>query len=279
MTELEPVERARELARESRFLSLCRVGFFGRGLLYVLIAYLALRTGKTEDVAGIFEYLNAGIGRLVLMAIAVGLAAYGLWRLADGVFAIENPGGGYKASGLRLTAGAVGLIYLYLAFQAMRVLLGSDAGDMDAHRQARMVLDWPGGNLVLALAAIGLAAAGLVQLWVAQTCRFLEPLDRRVISPIVRWLGRIGYAARGIVFVMIGYLLGRAAINGLSHEAGGIEEALDLLNRPMLFVIAVGLFLFGLFSMVESFYRRIHEPPPAQQMKRQLAEQLPGPGN
>ena len=30
----------------------------------------------------------------------------------------------------------------------------------------------------------------------------------------------------------------------------------------------------GLFSMVEALYRRIHEPPPPDEMKRELAEKL-----
>ena len=274
MTGAEPAQRARELARESRFLRLCRVGFFGRGLLYVLIAFLALRTGQTEDVTGIFEYLNHGAGRLVLMAIAAGLAAYGLWRLADAAFATENPGGDGRAKRLRLSAGGIGLIYLFLALQAGLILLGGNAGDSSPQRQADMVMDWPGGDVVLGLVGLGFIAGGFVQLWIARTCRFLEPLDARALSPMVRWLGRIGYAARGIVFIIVGFMLGRAATDGRSSEAGGLEQALDLLSPPLLFAIASGLFLFGLFSMVEALYRRIHEPPPPDEMKRQLADKL-----
>jgi hypothetical protein len=273
VTGAEPVERARELARESRFLSLCRIGFFGRGLLYLLIGYLALRTGQTEDVAGIFDYLNDGAGRLLLLAIGLGLAAYGLWRLADGAFGIEHPGSTGRAKRLRIAAAVIGVIYLYLAFVAARVLLGGDSEGSPQH-QARMVLDWPGGSLVLGLVALALIASGFVQLRNAWTCSFLEPLDRRALSPLVRWLGRIGYAARGIIFLIVGFLLARAAVEGLSSKAGGMEEALDLLSRPLLFTMAIGLFLFGLFSMVEALYRRIHEPPPPEEMKRELAEKL-----
>jgi len=274
VTGAEPVQRARELARESRFLSLCRIGFLGRGLLYLLIGYLALRTGQTEDVAGIFDYLNEGAGSLLLLAIALGLAAYGLWRLTDGAFGIEHPGSSGRAKRLRIAAAVIGCIYLYLAFVAARVLLGGDPGDDSPQHQARMVLDWPGGSLVLGLVASALLASGFVQMWSAWTCSFLAPLDRRALSPLVRWLGRIGYAARGVIFVIVGFMLIRAAVEGLSSKAGGMEQALDLLNRPLLFAIAGGLMLFGLFSMVEALYRRIHEPPSPDEMQRDLAQKL-----
>ncbi len=45
VTENLAADRARELGRESNFLSLCRVGFIGRGVLYILIAVLVLGTG------------------------------------------------------------------------------------------------------------------------------------------------------------------------------------------------------------------------------------------
>jgi hypothetical protein len=270
----EAVERARELARESRFLSLCRIGFFGRGLLYVLIGYLALQSGQTEDVTGIFNYLNEGAGRAVLAAITLGLVAYGLWRLADAAFGIEHSGRSGRDKGMRAAATAIGFIYLYMAFVAARVLLGGVDVEPSPQHQAAAVLDWPGGNLVLGLVALALIASGFAQLWIARTCSFLKSLDARAMSPVVRWLGRIGYAARAIIFLIVGFLLGRAAAHGLSSEAGGMEQALDLLSRPLLFAIAAGLFLFGLFSMVEAFYRRIHEPPSPEQMKRELAETL-----
>ena len=85
---LQPTDRAQELRRESGFLSLCRVGFIGRGVLYILIAWLVLQTGRTEDLTGALEYLGRGSGRILLIVITAGLAAYGLWRLADAAFAI-----------------------------------------------------------------------------------------------------------------------------------------------------------------------------------------------
>jgi len=77
-----------------------------------------------------------------------------------------------------------------------------------------------------------------------------------------------------VVFIAVGLLVGGAAIDGRSGEAGGIEQALDLFSGPVLFAIAGGLLLFGIFSIVEALYRRLPEPPPVAEIKREVAEKL-----
>ena len=267
--------RAQEIAGESRFLQLCRVGFVGRGLLYILIGLLVLGTGRTEDLTGALQYLDQGLGRLLLMAIVAGMAAYGLWRLADAAVGMEHPGSGNKALGKRAVAGFIGLIYLYLAYKALRILLAGDPGETSTQQQADTLLDLPGGGIVLAGAAIVLLLAGLAQLRKAAECTFLNRLDSRASSPPVKWLGRAGYAARGIIFLLVGFLIGQAALDGRSSEAGGMEQALDLLSGPTLYAVAAGLILFGLFSIIEGLFRNIKEPP-MDEVKQQVREKVGG---
>ena len=269
-----PLDRAAELARESRFLTLCRVGFLGRGILYILIAWLALQTGRTEDLTGALEYLGHGSGRILLIVIAAGLAAYGLWRLADAAFGIENPGRDGKALRKRSAAGFIGLIYLYLSYKAVRIILAGHAGTMNAQEQADTVLDLPGGAVVLGIAAAVLAVAGLNQFRKAGKCTFLYNLDYRAQAPLAKWLGRIGYAARGVIFLTIAYLIGKAALDGTSNEAGGMEQALDFFSGPVLWAVALGLALFGAFSIIEALFRRIHEPPPPEEIKQKVERKL-----
>ena len=78
----------------------------------------------------------------------------------------------------------------------------------------------------------------------------------------VAWLGRTGFAARGIVFLAMGWLLVRAARAHSSAAAGGIDEALGSLPRTIQMVVAGGVILFGLFSLTEAFYRHIPAPRP-----------------
>lgn len=263
--------RVHELAVESRFLQMCRIGFLGRGILYILIGLLVLGTGRTEDLTGALEYLGHGAGRLLLMGICGGMAAYGLWRLSDAAFGIEHPGSSRKALWKRGIAGFIGLIYFYLAYKALRILLSGDGGNADPQAQADTVLDLPGGAVVLGLAALVLIGAGLYQLRNALECSFLNRLDSRAGLPVAKWIGRIGYSARGIIFILAGVLIARAALDEQSSEAGGMEQALDLLSGPWLYAVAGGLVVFGLFSILEGLFRRIHEPP-VEQIKQEVRE-------
>ncbi len=269
-----PADRARELGRENNFLTLCRIGFLGRGVLYVLVAVLVLRTGRTEDLTGALAYLNEGSGRLLVLGIAAGMLAYGLWRLADAAFGMEHPGEDTKALILRAGAGLAGSIYLYLSYKAVTLLLAGQSALRSPEQQADTVLDLPGGHLALGLAALVLLAAGANQLRRAFSCSFLSRLDDRAKAPLVKWLGRIGYAARGVIFLIVAAMIGRAAIDGRSDEVGGMEQALDFLSGPTLYAVALGLLLFGAFSFVEAAFRQIHAPPAGE--LKQLGDRLSG---
>lgn len=264
-----------DLAGESKFQLWTRVGFFARGLLYIVIALLVLGTGRTEDLTGALEYLNEGVGRLLLMVLAAGMATYGLWRLADAAFGMEHPGSDGKALRQRGVAGLIGAIYLYLAYKAAHILLDGSAGEASTQQQADTVLDLPGGQWVLGLVALGLSVAGAHQLHKAYTCSFLWRLDAAAQAPLVKWLGRIGYASRGVIFLAVALLIGRAAIDNRASEAGSMEHALDLLSGPLLYAVAAGLMLFGAFSMIEARYRRIHEPP-VEEIKQEVRDDMGG---
>jgi hypothetical protein len=69
-------------------------------------------------------------------------------------------------------------------------------------------------------------------------------------------------------------LVGRAAIDGRSDEAGGMEQALDFFSGSVLYSVALGLLLFGVFSIVEALFRRIHEPPPPDQIRREIEDKV-----
>lgn len=261
-----------QLAFESKFQLFTRLGFVARGLLYIVIGVLVLGTGRTEDLTGALEYLGRGIGRVLLIVMAAGMATYGLWRMADAAFGIENAGREWKAKRKRAAAGGIGAIYLYLSYKAVRVLIAGRAGTMTPEDQADTVLDLPGGSVVLAFASLVLAVAGANQIRKAGKCSFLRRLDEAARAPLVKWLGRIGYAARGVIFLAVAFLIGSAAANEQSTEAGGMEQALDLLSGPLLYAVAGGLMLFGAFSMIEARYRRIHDAP--DEVKQQVKDAI-----
>ena len=262
-----------DLASESKFQWLARFGFVTRGLLYIVIAWLVIATGRTEDLTGVMEYLGDGVGRGLMIFLVAGMTGYGLWRISDAAFGMDSGRHHPKAWRRRIAAGSSGAIYLYLAYKALKIMLGHPVGGGDAHAHAATALHMPAGDLAVGIAAAILAGAGLVQLRKAGSCSFLEHLNERGHQPLAKWFGRIGYAARGVIFLTVSWLLARAALDHSAAEAGGLEQALDALRGPLEIPVAAGLALFGAYSLIEARYRSIHKPP-TEHVKRKVQEKL-----
>ena len=94
--------------------------------------------------------------------------------------------------------------------------------------------------------------------------KFREQLKEHEMSDkelaVSTWSGRLGLAARGVVFPIIGYSLLRAAIEADPSEAKGVGGALRFLEQMGPFVmagVAAGLVCYGVFQLVLAKYRRV----------------------
>ncbi len=121
-----------------------------------------------------------------------------------------------------------------------------------------------GPPLVTAVGVVFLAVAA-VEFISAYTANFEKYLDLGEVAAERRWIvrvGQAGLAARGVVFALIGLFLIQAARQGDPSQAVGLGGALQkLADQPqgavLLGVVAAGLCMYGLFSIVEARYRRL----------------------
>jgi hypothetical protein len=246
------------------FLLLTRVGFAARGLLYLIIGYLALKLGQTTDAGGALEHVSREAGGLVLGALALGFVAYGIWRVADAVFDTQNKGKDAKGVAGRAAGALSGLIHLGLAFTALKLALGSGSGgdsSESAESGAAAAMSLPGGDLILYAAAVILAAAGAAQLVIAAKrgfCKHLAPEAKDKGWVIAAGTG--GHAARGIIFLAAAWLAFNAALRHRAEEAGALGDALTSLPDSLRAAVAAGLCLFGIYSLIEARYRIIPNP-------------------
>ena len=255
---------------DARLTTLTRLGFAARGLLYIVIALLLLRTGRTEDPGGALDYLAGGGGRLLLILMAAGFIAYGIWRLSDAVLNIERHPADNKGLSERLGAGGSGVVHLLLAWQAIRLIGGSAlSGGEGSQEGAQTALGLPGGQIAVALAGLALIGIAIVQLIKASKCTYLCHLDPRIAGePWAKWTGRLGYGARGLVFLISGYFLTQAGLDDQASKARGIEGALSWLSNPWDSLVALGLLGFGLYRLIEARFRILHDVP-VEEMARQ----------
>jgi hypothetical protein len=258
------------------FLTFTRIGFAARGIMYGLVAYMTLRLGRAEDAGQALGYLGTGSGRAVLAVMAVGFAAYGLWRLADAGLDLERRGDKWKALAIRAGGAASGLVHLGLAFTAAKLALGmAHSGGGSSHKAeqgAALALRLPLGDWLLLVAAAAFAAGAVGQIVKAARRRFLCHL--RPEARDLWWVvaaGCAGYAARGAVFATVAWLLFRAGMDRSAHEAGGLGDALRALSPPLQLAVAGGLAVFGLYCLIEAWYRVLPDPAVKRRLKSAMS--------
>ena len=246
----------------ARLVTLTRIGFAARGLIYIVIAWLVIHAGRPEDPSGALEHVAQG-GRLFMMLVVAGLIAYGFWRLSDSIFNIEGHPPDAKGLRQRLGAGGSGVVHLLLAWQAVRLIRGQPAsggGGQDGTGAAISLLG--PDELALPVAGAVLIGVGAYQMIKAAKAEFLRHLEPRVAQePWAKWAGRLGYAARGIIFLISGFFLLQAGLGGEGPQRGTIAEALRWLDNPWDLLVAVGLLAFGLYSLIEARFRILHGVP------------------
>jgi hypothetical protein len=272
-TEQEAEHRAKEAAQEASpwVDHFARFGYATKGLVYVVVGTLALGVvtgvgGRTTDPPGALQEIGAQpFGRVILGFVAVGLAAYALWRLFQ---AVADPDGeGRDASGIAARTGHVAawLGYSVLAFTAGQLVVTSGGGGSPKEWTAS-VLSLPFGWVLVLGVGVGVAIYGLHQLYQAYQAQFEEHLKRGQMSKWVESLitqgGRFGLAARGVVIGIAGGFLIEAALRFDSEEASGLGGALQtLLREPfgpwLLGVVALGLVAYGLLMLAVARYGRL----------------------
>ena len=253
-----------------------RCGYVAKSVVYTLVGVLAAQAalgtgGTTTDARGALpQIIQAPFGQVLLAATAIGLVGYGLWRFIQAGMDTENKGANAQGLLTRGTYIIIGVSHLVLALSALQLLLGSDGdssgGDSSAQDRTTWLLSQPFGQWLVGLVGLVVIGVGLYQWYQAYSSKFRDQLKLAEMSSTQqRWgtrLGRLGFAARGVVFGIVGSLLIAAAIHAEPQEARGLGGALTTLaEQPfgswLLGVLAVGLIAYGVYVLVEARYRRM----------------------
>jgi hypothetical protein len=273
------LRHARVAAQRSEGVDwLGRAGLVAQGVLYGLVAVLAIQvalegrdTGERPDAKGALQLVaEQPVGPVLLAALGLGLAGYALWRIVEAVVDRDHVGSDWKGLAQRAAFFGLGLLYLGLAGVAFATALdvgrGSGGGGGEAQQATQGVLGWPLGRPLVLAVGVGLvvgAAAGLVY---AVSGKHQDKLETGAMSRTERRVGSavglVGYAARAVVFAVIGIFVVKAAWQHDPGEARGLDGALlELAQAPLgpvvLGAVALGLLAFAAWCGVEARYRRI----------------------
>jgi hypothetical protein len=267
-----PHDTLQDIARSDAFDRFSRFGWAVKGFIFGMIGVLALLTAlgeayETTDPRGALDLLGGGvIGTLVLSVVGLGLVCYGMWRISAAVLDVEGHGSKFPSLARRAVFFGIGCVYLTLAFTLGEALFttgdGPD-GETDYDLWAFRALQLPGGEWLVGAAGVATIIAGLVQFVAAYNASFLDYWAHEELTEKRRfWLskiGRFGYAARGVVFLLLGYFLIRAGAFEDSDEARNVGETLgEMGGEPWaLGIVGFGFIAFGVHCFLDARYRHI----------------------
>jgi Domain of Unknown Function (DUF1206) len=253
-----------------RFLA--RAGLTARGVMYVVIGWIAVQIAfghsrQQADRTGALHILGGNwFGEIALWLLVVGFAGLALWRLAEAIYG--TPGDDDKTT-TRITSLGKAVTYAVITYGVLKYALGIGApksSDTQSVDLTATAMSHPGGRVVVVIAGLVLIGAGIALAYSAARKHFLKKLATGQMRPRTRqavtWLGRAGGIARGAVFGTAGVFLVLAAIEAQPQQAKGLDSALRALAATplgpwLLVAVAIGLIMFGAFSCCEARWRRL----------------------
>ncbi|WP_405488902.1 DUF1206 domain-containing protein [Nocardia sp. NBC_00511] len=259
---------AGRIAQNRVFEHFARAGFVMSGIVHLIIGYLAIRiafggAGGTADQSGAMAELAAKPGGILALWTAVAaFLVMALWRLAETAFgSSSHPDADSKKVEVldRLKAFCVAVVYFAFALSALGFARGrgKSSGAQSAGLTARLMHTTTG--------TVGLVAGGLIiiaiggyHVYKGISQHFLTDL-KGITSDFVRWLGTIGYLAKGLAIAAAGLLIILAANQSQPNRATGLDGAFKTLGAQpfgavLLVVAGLGIITYGLYSFAMARY-------------------------
>ena len=251
--------------------ALARFGLGAKGVLYAALGLLAINVAAGDAASqtasrqgAIALVASQPFGQWLLGILTAGLFALAAWHIIQAI--TGDPVEGSEASDRVKFAGKAA-IYVGTAITAVTMLmsgLGANGNSGREDQATATVMSWPGGQWIVAIGGILIIAFAVYQFYKHSYHKnFMQRLggmDPDVHRAVER-AGQAGYAARAIVAAIAGGFLIVAAVQHDPQEAVGLSGALASLSgetwgQAVLWIIAIGLVLYGAFAFAEAKYRR-----------------------
>jgi uncharacterized membrane protein YidH (DUF202 family) len=261
------------IKKKSAVKHIAQAGLTSKGIVYSLLGVLAFlaaieaggQSTENADKSGVFNIVRDLPGGMVLLIIlSTGLLCYSIWRGIQVKSEISNNKKNWPRI-LRYSFSAI--IYLFVAYTAIRLGLdrSTENGDSKQHL-AQKILSKPFGQWLLGIAAIGFASVGAYQFYYGLSEKYRKHVQTADLhsknETLLLNAGKVGYISRGIVWLIIAYLMFQAAIQDRPSKAGDTRKAFQFLEDSpfgsfLLSVVAIGLIAYGVFNFIRAKYDRI----------------------
>ena len=248
-----------------------RLGYLAKALVYVLVGVLAWKVaagvsgGRITDPGGsLYTVLRQPFGRTILWVVAAGLLAYAFWQIFS---AISGRRRHKHESALERSLTVIrALVYGAVGVKATKLAIGLQGGETGPEPLVRQAMSWPYGEWLIIIAGLAVGWYGIVEIKDAIQGRLEPDLDastlRRRAGAWAMPLARGGIGARGVLMVLIGVGIVRAALSRRPSEAEGLDRSLVILNslpqgELLLGAAAAGLFAYGIYQFLHARYAEV----------------------
>ncbi|MGY1714272.1 DUF1206 domain-containing protein [Geodermatophilus sp. SYSU D01106] len=272
----EVAPAVRRAARSPALRHTARAGLLGYALIHLLVAWLALQlawgpgrartAGRSADSAGALDVLaESPLGDGLLWVLAASLAGLCLWQAVEVLRHHRGvpPPGPRRREALGQLGKTVGtaLLYGFLAVSAVRAALGDRSGRREEEETVRGVLGWPGGQVLVVAVALVVVGIGAYHVRKGWRSDFLGEIELSTVTPALRALthraAQAGFVLKGVALVLVGAVVGWAAVTVDADSATGLDGALrTVATSPVgpaaLTVVATGLAAFAVYLLARA---------------------------
>jgi hypothetical protein len=254
---------------------LARFGFAAKGAIYVLIGILAvmaaLNMGSNQQASrsGAMQLIfEQPFGKILGWLVVIGLIGYVIWRLFQAIMNPDHKSNDAKGILSRVRYAFSGLLYGAFTYSMIKALTGKGSGSGSGNSRQNIVaqvLQWDGGAIIIAIAGLITIIAGFVYLYRAYSTKFKEKLNNsRMSFNEEKWitrLGRAGYTARGIVWLILGFFITKAGLSSDASQVKSSQGAFSFLEQSgewVLLLVALGVIAYGVFQFAKAKYYQIN---------------------
>lgn len=252
------------------FKPFARLGYGARGVVYLLLAFFtlsaALTTGGGGDAEDAVRFITQSTASAILTPLLIiSLAGYCTWRIVQAVFDTDDHG--LMPKGLAVRAGLLGsaatygflLLYTFSLWWGANLSSGDGSGDGFAGTAAGFI---GAGPVSLILGSI-FVIVGSAHIWKAVRRKYRAHIEAS--EAIMRWIDVAaigGLCARGMIFLIIAFLLFRHGLAGEQGQASLTDALGFIAGLPfgawLLGATGAGFFLFSVYSFSEAIWRRVN---------------------